>query len=159
SLRAADDLGHGPHAQFVEFSGNSAALRNREEEFDPANRLRQCAEGAGRSDPRSHHGSVPYAAASDFDDYVSHHRGPGAHGTGTGDRRGTTFHDRGDDHRRPVVVPAADTAAGSRRLPRRGSAGKPRASPQAGVMVEMATQTTLSRESKRQVIRGFSHAY
>ena len=65
-----------PHAEPVERARHAAAARHRQEELDPAGRLRQHAARAGHAAARGDRRSVPHPAAADPDDDLRDHRRP-----------------------------------------------------------------------------------
>ena len=88
-------------------------LGHRQEELDPAGRLRERAARAGARRARGDRRSEPHASASDPDDDVRDSRGPGADGARHRHRRPAARGDCRDDHRRPVALPVPDAAAGA----------------------------------------------
>ena len=64
----------------MERARRAAAARHREEELDPAGRLRQRAARAGQGLREAHRRGLPDPAAADPDDHVRDHRGPDADG-------------------------------------------------------------------------------
>ena len=68
AVRALHAVGDRPHAEPVERARHAAPPRHRQEELDPAGRLRQRAARPGHADARGDRRVVPHAAAADSDD-------------------------------------------------------------------------------------------
>jgi len=116
AVRDVHAVGDRPDAQPVERTRHAAAARHRQEELDPAGRLRQHAARARHPAASSDRRGVPHPVAADPDDHLRDHRRPDPDGARPRHRRHRPRRDCHDDHRRPVALPVPHAAAGAGRL-------------------------------------------
>ena len=116
ALRAVHAVDHAPDAEPVERARHAAAARHREEELDPAGRLRQHAARHRDAAARGDRAGLPHSSPPDSDDDLRDHRRADPDLARSRHRRDRPRRDRHHGDRRAVAVSVPDAAARPGRL-------------------------------------------